>query len=63
MMMKRARPTAEKAAVVAGVRKDVWPVIDTDLPMPEAARAHRIMASSEHIGKIMLLTGLGAVED
>jgi putative PIG3 family NAD(P)H quinone oxidoreductase len=68
----RARPTPEKAAVVAGVRKDVWPliesgqfapVIDTELTMPEAARAHRIMASSEHIGKIMLLTGLGAVED
>ena len=60
----RARPADEKAAVVAAVRDHVWPlinagrvaaVIDRELPMSQAARAHRVMASGEHIGKILLL--------
>jgi NADPH:quinone reductase-like Zn-dependent oxidoreductase len=59
----RARPPAEKAAVVAAVRDHVWPlidagkvaaVVDRELPMSQAAQAHRVMASSEHIGKILL---------
>jgi putative PIG3 family NAD(P)H quinone oxidoreductase len=59
----RARPPAEKAAVVAAVREHVWPlvgfgkvvpVIDRDLPMTDAAEAHRIMAGSTHFGKIVL---------
>jgi putative PIG3 family NAD(P)H quinone oxidoreductase len=60
----RARPAHEKAMVVAAVRDHVWPlidagkvaaVIDRELPMSQAAQAHRAMASSEHIGKIVLL--------
>jgi len=60
----RARPAQEKAAVVAAVRDHVWPlisagevaaVIDRELPMSQAAQAHRVMAASEHIGKILLL--------
>jgi putative PIG3 family NAD(P)H quinone oxidoreductase len=60
----RARPAGEKAAVVAAVRDHVWPlidagkiaaVIDRELPMSQAAQAHRAMAASEHIGKILLL--------
>ena len=60
----RARPTAEKAAIVAAVRANVWPliasgqvrpVIDTELPMPQAAQAHQLMATSGHVGKILLL--------
>ena len=60
----RARPAHEKAAVVAAVRDHVWPlidagqvaaVIDRKLPMSQAAQAHRAMAASEHIGKILLL--------
>jgi putative PIG3 family NAD(P)H quinone oxidoreductase len=60
----RARPLHEKAAVVAAVRDQVWPliesgqvaaVIDRELPMSQAAQAHRAMAASEHIGKILLL--------
>jgi putative PIG3 family NAD(P)H quinone oxidoreductase len=59
----RARPAREKAAVVAAVRDHVWPlidagkivaVIDRELPMSQAAQAHRAMAASEHIGKILL---------
>jgi len=60
----RARPAAEKAAVVAGVREHIWPlinagqvaaIIDRALPMSQAPQAHRAMAASEHIGKILLL--------
>ena len=59
----RARPASEKAAVVAAVRDHVWPligagrvaaVIDRELPMSQAAQAHRAMAAGEHIGKILL---------
>src|ERR1700733_14387667 len=56
----RARPVAEKARIIAGVEADVWPhiasgqvvpVIETELPMPDAAQAHRLMAASGHGGK------------
>jgi putative PIG3 family NAD(P)H quinone oxidoreductase len=59
----RARPAGQKAAVVAAVREHVWPligtgqvqpVIDRELPMSQAPAAHRAMAASEHIGKILL---------
>ncbi|MGW4288985.1 NAD(P)H-quinone oxidoreductase [Streptomyces sp. NPDC004673] len=58
----RARPPKEKAAIVAGVREHVWPliesgkvrpVIDQELPMRDAAEAHRAMDNS-HIGKVLL---------
>jgi NADPH:quinone reductase-like Zn-dependent oxidoreductase len=60
----RARPASEKAAIVAAVRDNVWPlidagrvaaVIDRELPMTQAAQAHRVMAASDHVGKILLL--------
>ena len=59
----RARPAAEKAAIVAAVRAHVWPaveagevrpVIDRVLPLDDAAQAHRVLESSAHIGKIVL---------
>jgi putative PIG3 family NAD(P)H quinone oxidoreductase len=59
----RARPAAEKAAIVASVREHVWPlvesgdvrpVVDTVLPLEQAADAHRRLDSSEHIGKVLL---------
>ena len=59
----RARPAHEKAAVVAAVCDQVWPligagqvaaVIDRELPMSQAAQAHRAMAASDHFGKILL---------
>lgn len=52
-----------KAAVVAGVLEDVWPmissgevkpIVDSTMPMSDAAAAHERMESSEHIGKIIL---------
>ncbi|MFJ3641237.1 NAD(P)H-quinone oxidoreductase [Streptomyces sp. NPDC090108] len=60
----RSRPLKEKAAIVAGVREHVWPliaagkvrpVIDRELPMSEAAEAHRALDGS-HIGKVLLTT-------
>ncbi|HEY2286004.1 MAG TPA: zinc-binding dehydrogenase, partial [Streptosporangiaceae bacterium] len=60
----RARPPAQKAEVVAGVRDHVWPligtgqvkaVVDHELPMSQAPAAHRAMAASEHFGKILLV--------
>ncbi|MYW46527.1 NAD(P)H-quinone oxidoreductase [Streptomyces sp. SID161] len=60
----RARPLGEKAAIVAAVREHVWPllatgqvrpVVDRELPMPEAAEAHRLVEASGHIGKVLLV--------
>src|SRR6202034_1474535 len=59
----RARPAEQKASIVAAVTENVWPVvgdglirpvIDTELPMQQAPKAHRIMADSAHTGKILL---------
>ncbi|WP_127499019.1 NAD(P)H-quinone oxidoreductase [Actinoplanes solisilvae] len=59
----RARPTADKARIVAAVTRDVWPLVEagairpiihTTLPLAEAAEAHQIMESSDHLGKILL---------
>ncbi|MER6625469.1 MULTISPECIES: NAD(P)H-quinone oxidoreductase [unclassified Streptomyces] len=61
----RARPLEEKAAIVAAVREHVWPlvagghvrpVIDREIPMPDAAAAHRVVEESGHIGKVLLVT-------
>jgi putative PIG3 family NAD(P)H quinone oxidoreductase len=60
----RVRPAHEKAAIVSAVREHVWPlvsagkvlpVVDRELPMTQAAEAHRVMDASEHVGKILLL--------
>jgi NADPH:quinone reductase len=62
----RPRPVADKAAIARNLRDKVWPlieagkvrpVIDRTFPLAEAAAAHRLMESSRHIGKILLVTG------
>ncbi|MFI6226963.1 NAD(P)H-quinone oxidoreductase [Micromonospora echinospora] len=62
----RSRPVAEKAAIVRGVREQVWPlveagrirpVVDRRMPMSDAAGAHRLVESSDHLGKVLLVTG------
>jgi NADPH:quinone reductase-like Zn-dependent oxidoreductase len=59
----RARPAAEKAAIVSAVLAGVWPVIaagevkpviDRVLPLSEVADAHRLLEESSHIGKVLL---------
>ncbi|NEC84622.1 NAD(P)H-quinone oxidoreductase [Streptomyces sp. SID12501] len=60
----RARPLAEKTAIVAAVREHVWPllaagqvrpVVDREFPMSDAAAAHRIVEESGHVGKVLLV--------
>ncbi|WP_371670240.1 NAD(P)H-quinone oxidoreductase [Streptomyces sp. NBC_00289] len=60
----RARPLGEKAAIVAAVREHVWPlieaghvrpVVDREIPMSDAAEAHRVVEESGHIGKVLLV--------
>ena len=59
----RARSVAEKAAIAREVEKHVWPllasgivapVIQTTLPLREAAEAHRLLEAGGVIGKIVL---------
>jgi NADPH:quinone reductase len=59
----RPRTSAEKATIASDLRAKVWPVLDAGrcapiihevLPLAEAAAAHRLMESSDHIGKIVL---------
>ncbi|CAN6239123.1 unnamed protein product [Urochloa humidicola] len=60
----RGRSPANKAQIVNEVEKNVWPavvagkvkpVIYKTFPLSEAAEAHRLMETSTHIGKILLL--------
>jgi len=59
----RSRTVAQKAAVAAGVLQNVWPllragrarpVVHATFPLAQASEAHRLMESSNHIGKIVL---------
>jgi putative PIG3 family NAD(P)H quinone oxidoreductase len=59
----RSRSVEEKAAVAAAVHRNVWPllasgrvrpVIHQTFPLAEAAAAHALMETSNHIGKIVL---------
>jgi putative PIG3 family NAD(P)H quinone oxidoreductase len=61
----RARPVEEKATICRAVAEHVWPlvtdgtirpVVDTTLPLAQAAEAHRRMESGAHTGKILLVT-------
>jgi putative PIG3 family NAD(P)H quinone oxidoreductase len=61
----RARPVEEKATICRAVTEHVWPlvadgtirpIVDTTLPLAEAAEAHRRMESGAHTGKILLVT-------
>ncbi|MGS2617326.1 NAD(P)H-quinone oxidoreductase [Micromonospora sp. LZ34] len=62
----RSRPVAEKAEIVRGVREHVWPlvesgairpIVDRRLPMSQAAEAHRLVETNDHVGKVLLTTG------
>jgi putative PIG3 family NAD(P)H quinone oxidoreductase len=59
----RSRTVAQKAAVAEAMRRNVWPllaegrvkpVIYQTFPLAQAADAHRLMESSNHMGKIVL---------
>ncbi|WVZ73238.1 hypothetical protein U9M48_021567 [Paspalum notatum var. saurae] len=60
----RSRSPSNKAQIVSEVEKNVWPAVATGkvkpviyktYPLSEAAEAHRLMETSTHIGKILLL--------
>ncbi|MEZ5583773.1 MAG: zinc-binding dehydrogenase [Candidatus Competibacteraceae bacterium] len=59
----RARPVAEKAPIARALRERVWPLLDTGqivpvlhrvFPLAQAAEAHAMMESNQHIGKLVL---------
>ena len=59
----RPRPVAFKAQIAASLKKTVWPwlqagtvkpVIHQVFPAADAARAHELMESNRHIGKLVL---------
>ena len=62
----RPRTAAQKGAIAADLRAKVWPALDAGrcapvihatFPLAQAAEAHRLMESSQHIGKIVLSVG------
>lgn len=59
----RPRPVAFKAAIAQALQKNVWPLIEggkikpvihSTFPAAEAAKAHALMESNQHVGKIVL---------
>jgi putative PIG3 family NAD(P)H quinone oxidoreductase len=59
----RPRSVEQKGAIAAALRERVWPLLETGrvkpivyrtFPLQDAADAHRLMESSEHIGKVVL---------
>jgi NADPH2:quinone reductase len=60
----RPRSVAEKGAIAHALHEHVWPLLESGVvapvifqtfPLREAAAAHRVMESGEHIGKLVLL--------
>lgn len=59
----RPRSIEEKGAIAAALHREVWPLLESGrvkpivyrtFPLTQASDAHRLMESSEHIGKIVL---------
>jgi NADPH2:quinone reductase len=59
----RPRPVEFKGAIARSLREKIWPLIEAGrikpeiyktFPLEQAAEAHRLMESSQHIGKIVL---------
>jgi putative PIG3 family NAD(P)H quinone oxidoreductase len=59
----RPRTVEQKGAIAAQLHRTVWPLLEKKtvrpviyrtFPLTQAAEAHRLMESSEHIGKIVL---------
>lgn len=59
----RPRPVAFKAAIAQALRRNVWPLVESGKIKPvihstfaaaQAAQAHALMESNQHIGKIVL---------
>lgn len=64
----RPRSVEEKGRIARAVEEQVWPLLESGRVRPviyrtfrleEAAEAHRVMESSGHIGKLVLVTDFG----
>jgi putative PIG3 family NAD(P)H quinone oxidoreductase len=62
----RGRPLEEKAAICAAVVDGLWPLVEAGqvkpivgatFPMSRVAEAHRLLAASGHVGKVLLTVG------
>lgn len=62
----RPRSVADKAAIAGSLRAKVWPLLESGavkpvmhstFPLANAAKAHALMESGTHIGKIVLVVG------
>ena len=60
----RSRPVDDKAAIVRGVREQVWPLVEAGrvrpvvharVDMADAAAAHRLVETNDHLGKVLLV--------
>jgi putative PIG3 family NAD(P)H quinone oxidoreductase len=60
----RPRPADQKTAIVRAVRDHLWPLVEgglvrpvvhARLPLPEASKAHELVESSAHLGKVVLV--------
>ncbi len=61
----RARPSAEKAAIVSAMVAQVWPlvadgtvrpIVHTTIPLDRVRDAHQVLEESSHTGKVLLTT-------
>lgn len=59
----RPRGVAEKASIAESLKREIWPALESgrvkpivhaQFPLEQAGRAHRLMDSGAHIGKIIL---------
>ena len=62
----RARSVEEKARIALTMQQAIWPelqrgrllpIIHAEFPLAQAEEAHRLMESSQHVGKIVLKVG------
>lgn len=61
----RARAVQQKGAIATALRREIWPLLEEGrvkpvvyrtFPLVEAVAAHQLMESSEHVGKIILVS-------
>ena len=60
----RPQSVESKGIIAAALRREIWPLFESGLrpviharfPLREAARAHELMETGTHVGKIVLLT-------
>jgi NADPH:quinone reductase len=61
----RPRTVEEKGAIASALLREVWPLLESGavrpivyrtFPLTQASEAHRLMESSDHIGKIVLVS-------